>query len=62
MKCCSEPDSDCIGGSGIVELVYFDLLGLVGCSNRAQKILVVVCEAWKFDQWTVDSMVLIWLC
>ena len=42
MKCCSEPDSDCIGGSGIVELVYFDLLGLLDHSNRAQEILVVV--------------------
>ena len=50
MKCLSEPDSVCIGGSGIVDLVYFDLLGLVGISNGAQEILVVVCEARKFDR------------
>ena len=42
MKCCSEPDSDWTGGSGIIELVLFDLLGLVGVSNRAPEILVVV--------------------
>ena len=42
MKCLSEPDSDGTGGSGIIELVMFDLLGLLDHSNRAQEILVVV--------------------
>ena len=42
MKCCSEPDFDCTGGSGIIELVYIDLLGLTDLTNRAPEILVVV--------------------
>ena len=47
MKCLPEPDSVCIGGSGIIELVIFDLLGVVGISSGAPEILVVVQDARK---------------